>query len=70
GDLIQKIGQYEIQGLKSYRQAMEAITEAQPERVVFVLLRGVRTRFQYIEPDWNPVSGEAKDRDETEQKQE
>jgi hypothetical protein len=38
--------------------------------VVFVVLRGVRTHFQYLEPDWNPVSGEDKDRDETEEKQE
>ena len=70
GDLIQKIDHHEIHGLKSYRKAMEVITEAQPERVVFVVLRGVRTRFQYLEPDWSPVSGEAKDRNADKEKEE
>ncbi|MEE9297217.1 MAG: PDZ domain-containing protein, partial [Phycisphaerae bacterium] len=54
GDLIQRIDDYPVTDLDSYRQAMERITEAEPERVVFYLLRGVRTRFQYIEPEWNP----------------
>ena len=60
GDLIQKIGSDEIRGLKSYRAAIEAVSEAQPERVVFVVLRGVRTHFQYIEPEWKPVAKAAK----------
>ena len=51
-DLIQRIDEFEIRGLKSYRAAMKAITEKESDRVVFVVLRGVRTRFQYIEPDW------------------
>ena len=55
GDLIQRIGENEIRGIKSYRRAMEAVAEQQPERVVFVVLRGVRTRFQYVEPEWKPV---------------
>ena len=54
GDLIQRIDEFEIRGLKSYRAAMKAITEKESERVVFVVLRGVRTRFQYVEPDWGP----------------
>lgn len=54
-DLIQKINDIEIKGLKSYRKAMEDITKQQPQRVVFVVLRGVQTRFQYVEPDWKPV---------------
>lgn len=54
GDLIQRIAEFDIRGLKSYRTAMETVTEREPERVVFVVLRGVRTRFQYVEPDWSP----------------
>ena len=59
GDLIQRIDQHEIRGLKSYRETMKAVTEAEPKRVVFVVLRGVQTRFQYVEPEWNPVSDDA-----------
>lgn len=55
GDLIQRIGQYPISGLKSYRKAMKTVTKEQPQRVVVLLLRGVQTRFQYLEPDWKPV---------------
>ncbi len=58
GDLIQRIGDRKIRGIKSYRKAMEAVTEQQPERVVFVVLRGVRTYFQYIEPDWKPTTSD------------
>lgn len=57
GDLLQKIDGQEILDLDGYRKAMEAIAKAQPKRVVMVVLRGVRTRFLYLEPDWKPVSG-------------
>lgn len=59
GDLIQEIQQRPIRGRKSFREAMEAIAEAKPERVEFVVLRGVETRFQYIEPDWDPSLDDA-----------
>ena len=55
-DLIQRIDEFEIEGLSDYRSAMEAVTKQQPERVVFVVLRGARTRFQYVEPDWSPAT--------------
>ena len=58
-DLIQRIDDYDIHNLKDYRTAMEKITERRRERVVFVVLRGPRTRFQYIEPDWSPGAGNA-----------
>lgn len=54
-DLIQKINDIEIKGIKSYRKAMDTITKAAPERVVFEILRGASTRFQYAEPDWKPI---------------
>lgn len=53
GDLIQRIDDHEITGLADYRETMKAITERKPERVVFVVLRGARTHFQYLEPDWS-----------------
>jgi S1-C subfamily serine protease len=58
GDLIQKIGDYDVTDLPSYRKAMEAITKAQPPRVAFLILRDVRTHFKFVEPDWKPVTKE------------
>ncbi len=55
GDLIQQIAEQAVTGLAGYRRLMAEISERQPDRVVFVVLRGVRTHFQFIEPDWNPV---------------
>ena len=42
---------------------MKAITKAQPDRVVFVILRDQRTHFQYVEPDWKPMSAERQAKD-------
>lgn len=53
-DLIQQINGMPIKGLKSYRRAMKKIGEEQPKRVVFVVLRGSQTRFQFVEPEWKP----------------
>ncbi|MCW5765729.1 MAG: PDZ domain-containing protein [Phycisphaeraceae bacterium] len=55
GDLLQRVGPYEVTDLASYRKAMEQIAKDQPERVVFVVLRGTRTHFKFAEPDWKPV---------------
>lgn len=53
-DLIQQINGKPIKGLKSYRREMKKISEEQPKRVVFVVLRGASTRFQFVEPEWKP----------------
>lgn len=66
-DLIQRIDEYEIRKLSEYRTAMEEITKRQPERVVFVVLRGARTHFQYVEPDWGPGKGTEKETDKSEE---
>jgi serine protease Do len=55
GDVIQKIGDDEITDTASYRKAMEKVKATQPERVVFVVFRGVRTYFRFVEPDWKPT---------------
>jgi serine protease Do len=55
GDLIQRIDDHEIKGLKSFKTAMAEIKKRQPPRVVVVVLRGVQARFQYLEPDWKPT---------------
>lgn len=54
GDLIQRIDDDAVTDLESYREAMKRTTDAEPERVMFYLVRGVRTRFQYVEPEWSP----------------
>ncbi|MFO0973364.1 MAG: PDZ domain-containing protein [Phycisphaerae bacterium] len=59
GDLIQRIGDAPITDLESYRAVMRKVGEAQPERVVFVVLRDVETRYLFVEPDWKPVSSAA-----------
>jgi S1-C subfamily serine protease len=56
GDLIQRINEHAVTDLKTYRAAMEAVAKAEPVRVVFVVLRGGDTRFQYAEPEWKPVA--------------
>ncbi len=55
GDLIQKIDETPITDLASYRAAMADIAKRQPERVTFVVLRGSRTHYKFVEPDWKPV---------------
>ena len=40
---------------------MEDVAKRQPERVTFVVLRGLRTQFKFAEPDWAPVVDEAPD---------
>jgi serine protease Do len=52
GDLIQRIGDRAVGTIEEYRSALAELAEKKPPRVVFVVLRGVRTHFQYAEPDW------------------
>lgn len=54
GDLIQKIDGQTIAGPKGFKKAMAKIAKEQPDRVVFVVLRGIETRFQFVEPEWKP----------------
>jgi serine protease Do len=60
GDLIQRIDEYEITDTASYKKAMEAIKKSQPERVVFVVYRGIRTFFKFAEPEWKPTTKQEK----------
>ncbi len=53
GDLIQRIGERPITNVDEYQAALTDLEERKPSRVVFVVLRGVRTHFQYAEPDWS-----------------
>ena len=55
GDLLLRINDEPVRGLKSFRRVLKEIKRQQPPRVVIVVLRGVKTRFQYLEPDWTPA---------------
>ena len=54
-DLVLRIHDLEVRGLKSFRNALKEIKRQRPDRVVVVVLRGVKTHFQYLEPDWTPA---------------
>lgn len=54
-DLVLRINDRAIRGLKSFREALQEIKREQPEKVVMVVLRGVKTHFQYLEPEWTPT---------------
>jgi serine protease Do len=54
-DLVLSMHGMPIGGLKSFRAALREVKMQQPDRVVVVVLRGVKTYFQYLEPDWTPA---------------
>ena len=53
-DLVLRINDLPIRGLKTFRKALKDIKLQQPTKVMVVVLRGVKTHFQYLEPDWAP----------------
>lgn len=55
GDLIQRFAGRRITDLESFEEALAATAEARSDRVEVVVLRGSRTRFLYLEPDWDPL---------------
>ncbi len=55
GDLVLRVHAVPIRGLKSFRSALKEIKRERPERIVVVVLRGVKTHFQYLEPEWTPA---------------
>jgi serine protease Do len=58
GDVVQRINEFVVTDLASYRKAMDAIAKQQPARVAFFVLRGNRTQFNFAEPEWKPVTAE------------
>jgi serine protease Do len=53
-DLVLSIDGQAVENLRQFRDIMDSVTRSRKERIIFVVLRGVETRFQYIEPDWAP----------------
>ena len=58
GDLIMRIADRDVKDLDSYRKVMDDLAKEQPERVVFVVLRGTTTLFRYTEPEWKAKTAE------------
>ncbi|MBK9120150.1 MAG: PDZ domain-containing protein [Phycisphaerales bacterium] len=65
GDLILRIDGKPVRGLPTYRKIMAEVTANEPVRVVFVVLRGVRTHFHFVEPEWLPTVTESETSKET-----
>jgi len=64
GDLILRFGGRPVTDLASFERALEAAVEARDERVEVVVLRGARTRFLYLEPEWSPLPDDGGDGEE------
>ncbi len=52
GDLLLAIDSVPVSAISDFKTAMAAIESAQPEKVVFSILRGVETRFIFVDTDW------------------
>ncbi|MCB1036556.1 MAG: PDZ domain-containing protein, partial [Acidobacteria bacterium] len=52
GDLVQRFGGKAVKGISSYRQALAAVKESKPERIVVFVLRHGRRQYLSLEPDW------------------
>lgn len=54
-DLLLRIDDVEIDSLKTFKQVMEQIAEKRPEKVRFLVLRDIETRFLFVETDWDSL---------------
>ncbi len=59
-DLIIRIGEDTIDGLKAFKHVMKDIADSKPEKVRMLVLRGIETRFLFIETDWDSLEVEWK----------
>src|SRR5207237_535371 len=57
GDLIQRFAGHDVPDLESWRAAVKSVVAKRPQRVVVTVLRGVETRFLFIEPEWKAAAG-------------
>ena len=51
-DVILRLGETDVRGIQSFRRALREVKSSRPEHVVAVVLRGGRTHFHDLEPDW------------------
>ncbi len=55
GDLIIRIADSQIDGLAAFERTMKEIADRKPEKVRFLVLRGIETRFLFVETDWDSL---------------
>lgn len=67
-DLLQSLDGQPVRGLRSLRAALREVKRRHPEKVEMVVLRGRRSHYLEVEPDWAPNGdGDAESqREETE----
>ena len=53
GDLITMVNDAVIEDIPTFRRAMAELRERHPAKVRMLVLRGIETRFLFIEPDWD-----------------
>ncbi len=53
GDLIKRIGSLEINSVKDFKKAVKWVAKEKPATVSIFVLRGYRTSFVFIQPDYN-----------------
>ncbi len=53
GDLIQRIGDREISGISDFKKAAKWVAKEKPETASVFVVRGYRTSFVFIQPDYN-----------------
>jgi S1-C subfamily serine protease len=51
-DLVTAVQGQAISGLESFRRVQERVRQERPDRVVFFVRRGARTRFVPVRTDW------------------
>ncbi len=59
--IIVSLNGNEITNVKSFKKVMKSIVKARPKVVKVFLLRGYRTTFVFIEPDWTRTDNDKKE---------
>jgi hypothetical protein len=52
GDLIQRIGDHDIKTVSDFKKAVKWVAKKKPATVPIFVLRGYRTSFVFIQPDY------------------
>lgn len=52
GDLLLSIESRRVPDVETWRRLMESLEEGEPAKIVFSILRGVETRFLFVDTNW------------------
>ncbi len=56
GDLLEQFGDWPVDDLASFEEAVQALERLRPESVEIVVRRGARTFLEHVRLEWEPVS--------------